>query len=114
MPRQCRAAPRLDQLAELCCWLIEPDASNSIYPEVESVGGVVAMETLIEYVVATYGRESLPRLIAALGDHPSWNSLIPAVYDISADEFEAAWQSHLAHRYDTSPPWVSKKGPDEP
>jgi hypothetical protein len=102
------------RIAELCCWLIKPDALSSINPEAESVGGVVAMETIIEYVVATYGRESLPHLIAALGDHSSWNSLIPAVFDISADEFEAGWQSYLAHRYDTSPPRVSKKGSNEP
>jgi hypothetical protein len=100
------------RFAELCCRLIESDASP--YPEVEPVGRVVAMETIIEYVVVTYGRERLPRLFAALGQHGSWQSLIPAVFDISADEFEAGWQSYLAHQYDTSPPQVSKMGSGAP
>jgi hypothetical protein len=102
------------RFAELCCWLTDPDASPSIYPEVEPVGRVVAMETIIEYVVATYGRESLPRLIAAVGQHRSWHSLIPEIFDISADEFEVGWQRYLAHQYDPSPPQVSKIGSDEP
>ena len=63
------------------------------------VGSRVALETVIEYVVATYGRDHLPRLIAALGEHTSWQTLIPAVFDVSAAEFEAGWQAYLAHQY---------------
>jgi hypothetical protein len=59
----------------------------------------VATETIIEYVVATYGRDWLSQLIAAWGEHASWETLIPAVFGIPAVEFEAGWQAYLASRY---------------
>jgi hypothetical protein len=59
----------------------------------------VGAETVIEYIVATYGRDHLPHLIAALGDHASWKTLIPAVFGVSAREFEAGWQTYLAMHY---------------
>ncbi len=70
---------------------------------------IVALETVIEYVAATYGRASLPRLIAAFGDHASWQSLIPEVFGISAAEFEAGWQAYLTTQYGSSVP--STQGP---
>jgi hypothetical protein len=59
----------------------------------------IGAETVIEYIVATYGRDHLPRLLAALGEHTDWQTLIPAVFDLSADEFEAGWRTYLATRY---------------
>jgi hypothetical protein len=69
----------------------------------EPITGPIAIETVLEYIVATYGRASLPRLLAALGDHPSWEPLIPAVFGISAVEFEAGWQAYLAEQYGDDP-----------
>jgi hypothetical protein len=65
----------------------------------DAMGSRVALETVIEYVVAAYGRDHLPHLIAALGEHTGWQTLIPAVFDVSASEFEAGWQAYLAERY---------------
>jgi hypothetical protein len=62
-------------------------------------GQTVALATLIEYAVATYGRERLPALVAGLGQYDSWDTLIPAVYGVSAAEFEAGWQAYLAAHY---------------
>ncbi|MEZ4681477.1 MAG: hypothetical protein R2932_45420 [Caldilineaceae bacterium] len=59
----------------------------------------VALATLFEYAVATHGRTLLPKLIAGLGQHDTWETLIPAIYGISAVEFEAGWQAYLAARY---------------
>jgi hypothetical protein len=64
-----------------------------------SASQIVALETVVEYTVATYGRASLARLVTALGNHTSWHSLIPAVFNISAAEFEAGWHSYLATAY---------------
>lgn len=64
----------------------------------------VALETMVEYVVARYGVERLPRLVQALSDHASWQTLIPAVFGISADEFEAGWQAYIAAHYGTTSP----------
>ncbi len=54
---------------------------------------------LIEYAVITYGRERRPELVAGLGQHDSWGTLIPAVYGVSAAEFEAGWQAYLTAHY---------------
>jgi hypothetical protein len=59
----------------------------------------IAVATLIEYAVATYGRERLPALVASLSQHNNWETLIPAVYGVSAAEFEAGWQAYLATNY---------------
>jgi hypothetical protein len=67
-------------------------------------GQPVALATLIEYAVATYGREHLPALVAGLGQYDSWESLIPAVYGVSSAEFEAGWQVYLAAHYGVSSP----------
>lgn len=61
---------------------------------------VVAMTTIIDYVVATYDRPALARWLAALGDHTGWETLVPAVFGIPAADFEAGWQAYLADRYD--------------
>jgi hypothetical protein len=63
------------------------------------VESTVAMETVLEYVVATYGRDHLPRLITALDEHDGWLSLIPAVFGIPAADFEEGWQAYLADQY---------------
>jgi hypothetical protein len=62
-------------------------------------GQTVALATLIEYAVTTYGRELLPELVAGLGQYESWETLLPAVFGVSTSEFEAGWQAYLAARY---------------
>jgi hypothetical protein len=54
---------------------------------------------LIDYAVTTYGREQLPMLVAGLGHYDRWETLIPAVYGVSAAEFEAGWQAYLLAHY---------------
>jgi hypothetical protein len=65
-------------------------------------GQAVALATLAEYAVATYGRERLPALVAGLGQYESWETLIPTVYGVSAAEFEAGWRAYLAEQYGIS------------
>lgn len=62
-------------------------------------GQTVALATLIEYTVHTYGREALPALLAALGDADRWDVLLPAALGVSTTAFEAGWQAYLADRY---------------
>jgi hypothetical protein len=57
------------------------------------------METVVEYVVARYGRDALPRLVTALGGHASWHTLIPALFGVSAEEFESGWQAYVIAQY---------------
>jgi hypothetical protein len=62
-------------------------------------GQAIALATLIEYAAATYGRERLPVLVAGLGHYASWETLLAAVFGVSAAEFEAGWQAYLTAHY---------------
>ncbi|MFQ5854353.1 MAG: hypothetical protein ACE5LU_01735 [Anaerolineae bacterium] len=59
----------------------------------------MAAETVVEYVVATYGRERLPALLQGLDKYETWDALTPAVFDVPAGVFEAGWQTYLVARY---------------
>jgi hypothetical protein len=56
----------------------------------------VLAKSVIDYAVATYGRHSLARLLEGMHEYDSWQSLIPAVYNVSTAEFEKGWQAYLA------------------
>lgn len=58
---------------------------------------------LIDYVVAGYGRERLPIFLAALEEQTTWNTLIQAVFQVTAPEFEREWQVYL-HEKTTNEP----------
>ena len=60
----------------------------------------IALATVIEYAAATYGPETIPRLLAAASEHTSWQTLIPAVFAMPAADFEAGWHRYLAQEYD--------------
>lgn len=72
-------------------------AERMAYP-----GQTVALATLIEYTVATYGHEALPTLLAGLRQYEQWATLIPAVYCVTPAEFEAGWQRYLVTQYGVS------------
>jgi hypothetical protein len=56
---------------------------------------VLTFDTLLDYAVATYGNDALPALVEGFRRYNSWSTLIPAVFDISAEEFERGWQGYL-------------------
>jgi len=47
-------------------------------------GETVTLATLIEYAVATYDYERLPTLVIGLGQYESWETLLPAIFGVSA------------------------------
>jgi hypothetical protein len=63
----------------------------------------VLAKSVVDYVIATYGRRSLARLFDGMHQYDSWQSLIPAVFSVSREEFESGWQAYLATRYNLSP-----------
>lgn len=83
---------------------IPPSTSSVPHP-----GQTVILTTLIDYAVATYGHERLPLLVTGLGQYKSWETLIPAVYGVSAREFEQGWQAYLAAQYGVSLDTVRQK-----
>jgi hypothetical protein len=93
------AAPMpLDRYGEMA-----KQMSQQNYP-----GYAIALATLIEYAVATYGRDRLPALLAALDQYDTWETLLPAVYGVSPGEFEAGWQVYLTAHYGISENRVDK------
>lgn len=59
----------------------------------------VALATVVEYAVASYGEERIPQLVASLRHHTSWETLAPAVFGVPFPEFEAGWHEFMADRY---------------
>jgi hypothetical protein len=53
------------------------------------------MVSLLDYIAATYGRADIRALWSALPEHDDWQTLMPAVFGVSAVEFEAGWQAYL-------------------
>ncbi|MFQ5342077.1 MAG: hypothetical protein ACE5F6_11085 [Anaerolineae bacterium] len=49
-------------------------------------------DTVISYLVETYGRAHLGELVQGASQHQGWDSLIPDVLDVSFGEFEAGWR----------------------
>jgi hypothetical protein len=75
-----------------------PEMTSSMYRK-EVRGHTIALATLIEYAMVTYGQDRLPALLAGLGEHEGWETLIPGVFGVSASDFEAGWQAFLTVRY---------------
>ncbi len=59
----------------------------------------ILLATVFEYMTVTYGRDRLPLLLAAIPQHERAETLIPAVFGVTANEFEASWRAYLAERY---------------
>jgi hypothetical protein len=53
----------------------------------------LAAEQLIDFLVASYGLDVLPKLLQGFGEHKDWETLAPAVLGISAAELEHAWHA---------------------
>jgi hypothetical protein len=86
----------LNRLAQV----VEYDVSN----EVSNEPGVtwrelLVIETWLDYVVATYGREALPALVDGFRRYGDWETLTPAVFGVTAEEFEEGWHAYLAKEY---------------
>lgn len=56
-------------------------------------------ESLFVYIAEEHGREHIPAFLAVLRRYSTWDDAIPAAFAISAAEFEAGWQAHLARQH---------------
>jgi hypothetical protein len=50
-------------------------------------------------VVESYGRERLPDLLQGLAAYDSWQELIPAVFDVSQEQFVSGWNLYVIEYY---------------
>jgi hypothetical protein len=53
----------------------------------------VGATQLVAFIAATYGLDALPRMMQGFRMYDDWESLAPAVFDVSAAELEAAWHA---------------------
>lgn len=51
--------------------------------------------TLADYLLATYGHQRLPALLAGFSRYDSWEELSPAVFGIEASALETNWHTYL-------------------
>ena len=82
------------QLRDLAAWNSRAEGEQA-----RLMGEYAAAESVIAYAVATYGRDFLPTLAHGFGEHRFWSDLIPAIYGVSAETFEAGWNEYLAEHY---------------
>jgi uncharacterized membrane-anchored protein YhcB (DUF1043 family) len=73
-----------------------------MYPDYRLANQVT--DPLVEYIVVTYGRALIPKLIDALGEHEVWDTIAPAVFAISADQLETDWHAYLQKHYPIDSP----------
>lgn len=62
-------------------------------------GPAIAIATALEYINAVYGPEAISALPAALAAHEEWRTLAPAVFGVSATEFDDGWRAYLVAHY---------------
>lgn len=63
----------------------------------------LAVTTLLAYGTKVYGPGRLPLLLEELAHYVVWADLIPKVFGVPAEEFEAGWQEWLAEEYEMAP-----------
>ena len=54
---------------------------------------------LMEFILVTYGYDKVPELLDAFEEHASWETLTPALFHLTADEFEEQWHAYLRKHY---------------
>lgn len=91
------ALPALPRLAELRPGLYSYPYRSDLPGATEREGAVSA--ALIGYATQRYGTGRLPLLLSGLQQPVTWEALIPALFDVSVEEFEAGWQAWLAESY---------------
>ena len=64
-----------------------------------SASEVAGCDPLIAFILESYGYAYLPSLLDAFEIHDDWETLAPAVFGISANEFEENWHTFVEERY---------------
>lgn len=67
--------------------------------EEEIMARYLLAESMITYAMETYGTDRLPTLLQDFSYYSQWHHLIPQVFDVSMEEFEAGWRAYVRERY---------------
>ncbi len=88
-------AARLDQLPTP----FDDYAGGNPDVQIDLPGSSLVLASLLDYATERYGRGRIPVLLGSPVGAGSWDALIPAVFDLSAAEFEAGWREWLGGAY---------------
>lgn len=75
-----------------------PEQLNERAWQVSSMA-YAAADPLVEFIVTTYGSAKIPELLDAFAEHDSWETPAPAMFHLSAGEFEEQWHDYLHKHY---------------
>lgn len=67
---------------------LSPWSSANFTSQPDKRHGVLAF---YDYIACGDTQATIPTLLAAFGEYATWDSLAPAVFDMSADELQSAW-----------------------
>lgn len=79
--------------------LADLSGSGPTWLDSDRWASTMAAVTVVDHMMTRYGRDRLPALLRGLGRYESWDELIPAVFGVPADAWEASWQAHLEAHY---------------
>lgn len=82
---------RLSGIAEL--------GSNEPRDRIHIMGQYKVAESVIDYVVDTYGHERLPLFLRSFRRYNNWDQLIHEVWNESTNDFEKGWNRYLVRKY---------------
>ncbi len=88
-------SPRLTYLTAYNTWCGEAYSPVCYGAYRDTLSLDVLAWTLVSYAMDSYGISALPSLIEAMGEHNSWEGLIPAAFGVTAAEFEQGWQEYF-------------------
>lgn len=76
----------------------EPEGQSEQWSQPSPTAYAIA-NTLVEFILVTYGNDKVPTLLDAFAEHDTWETLTPALFHLSADEFEEQWHAYLRKHY---------------
>lgn len=80
----------------------EPEGTSEQWSQPRPTAYATA-NTLVEFILVTYGDDKVSALLDAFAEHDTWKTLAPALFHLSADEFEAQWHAYLREHYPIPP-----------
>ncbi|MEZ4862679.1 MAG: hypothetical protein R3C14_15295 [Caldilineaceae bacterium] len=75
-----------------------PEGANEEWSQPSPTAYATA-NTLVEFILVTYGDDKVSALLDAFTEHDSWETLTPALFHLSADEFAEQWHAYLRKHY---------------
>ncbi len=73
---------------------VQSETSLEVHPTAYATASA-----LVDFILATYGDAKIAELLPAFAVHATWETLTPALFHLSAAEFEEQWHRYLRQHY---------------